>query len=127
MFRLLGHVIPDDKAIGIGLTYIYGIGKSRSRKILDKIDIDFEKDTGEVTEKEQKAIRDELKNYTLENDLKRKVKADIKRLKEIQSYRWRRHKVGLPVRGQSTLNNAETAKKLLGRKQKRPVLGKEGE
>ena len=124
MFRLLGNIIPDNKAIGVGLTYVYGVGESTSRDILNELDIDFEKKVEDVTDQEQKAIRDELKKYTLENDLRRKKKANIKRLKEIKCYRGRRHSVGMPVRGQQTLTNAKTAKKLMGRKKVRPTLKK---
>ena len=124
MFRLLGNVLPDNKSIWIGLTSIYGIGRVRSQKILDDLKIDHMKKVKELTDAEQKKISDELKNYTLENDLKREVMGNIKRLKEIKCYRGMRHNLGLPTRGQSTRKNARTAKKLLGRSRVRPILKK---
>ena len=124
MFRLMGHVLPEEKSIWIALTTIYGIGRERSRKILDQLKINYMKKVKDVTEEEQKLISDELKNYVLENDLKREVASAIKRLKEIKCYRWMRHNLWLPVRGQLTRKNARTAKKLLGRSKVRPVLKK---
>ena len=82
------------------------------------------KKVNDVTEEEQKLISDELKNYVLENDLKREVASAIKRLKEIKCYRGMRHNLWLPVRWQLTRKNARTAKKLLGRSKVRPVLKK---
>ncbi len=124
MFRLMGHVLPEEKSIWIALTTIYGIGRERSRKILDQLKINYMKKVKDVTEEEQKLISDELKNYVLENDLKREVASAIKRLKEIKCYRGMRHNLWLPVRGQLTRKNARTAKKLLGRSKVRPVLKK---
>jgi len=124
MFRLYGHLLPDNKAIWIALTYIYWIWRSRSRHILEKIGIPLEKKVKDLTDEEKKAITDELKNYVLENDLRRQIAQDIKRLKEIKCYRWLRHALWLPVRGQKTRKNAKTAKKLLGRSRVRPVLKK---
>ena len=91
MFRLMGHVLPEEKSIWIALTTIYGIGRERSRKILDQLKINYMKKVKDVTEEEQKLISDELKNYVLENDLKREVASAIKRLKEIKCYRGMRH------------------------------------
>ncbi len=124
MFRLMWHVLPEDKSIWIALTNIYGIGRSKSRKILDKLEIPFMKKVKDVSEEEQKKIVDELQKYVLENDLKREQAAAIKRLKEIKCYRWMRHNLGLPVRWQCTRKNARTAKKLLWRTKVRPVLKK---
>ena len=124
MFRLMGHVLPEEKSIWIALTTIYWIGRERSRKILDQLKINYMKKVKDVTEEEQKLISDELKNYVLENDLKREVASAIKRLKEIKCYRGMRHNLWLPVRGQLTRKNARTAKKLLGRSKVRPVLKK---
>ena len=117
MFRLMGHVLPEEKSIWIALTNIYGIGRERSKKILAALNI-------EIMKKVKDMISDELKKYVLENDLKREVAAAIKRLKEIKCYRGMRHNLGLPVRGQLTRKNARTAKKLLGRSKVRPVLKK---
>ena len=124
MFRLMGHVLPEEKSIWIALTNIYGIGRERSKKVLGALDIPFMKKVKEISEEEQKMISDELKKYVLENDLKREVASAIKRLKEIKCYRGMRHNLGLPVRGQLTRKNGRTAKKLLGRAKVRPVLKK---
>jgi len=124
MFRLMWHVLPEDKSIWIALTNIYGIGRSKSKRILDKLEIPFMKKVKDVSEEEQKKIVDELQKYVLENDLKREQAAAIKRLKEIKCYRGMRHNLGLPVRGQCTRKNARTAKKLLWRTKVRPVLKK---
>ncbi len=124
MFRLYWHLLPDNKAIWIALTYIYGIGRSRSKEILQNLGIELEKKVKDLTDEEKKAITDELKKYVLENDLRRQVAQDIKRLKEIKCYRWMRHNLWLPVRWQKTRKNARTAKKLLGRSRVRPVLKK---
>ena len=124
MFRLMWHVLPEEKSIWIALTNIYGIGRSRSKKILDKIEIPFMKKVKDISEDEQKKINDELQKYVLESDLKREIASAIKRLKEIKCYRGVRHSIGLPVRWQCTRKNARTAKKLLGRSKVRPVLKK---
>ena len=105
MFRLMWHVLPEDKSIWIALTNIYGIGRSRSKKILDALKVPFMKKVKDISEDEQKKISDELQKYVLENDLKREVASAIKRLK-------------------CTRKNARTAKKLLGRSKVRPVLKK---
>ncbi|MCS6983080.1 MAG: 30S ribosomal protein S13 [Candidatus Absconditabacterales bacterium] len=124
MLRLLGHVIPDNKSIWIGLTFIYGIGRALSRKILDKLNIPFMKKVADISFEEEKLISDYLKDMVLENDLRREVQTNIKRLKEIKCYRGMRHNLGLPVRGQNTKKNAKTAMKLLGRARVRPILKK---
>lgn len=116
------HVIPDNKSIWIWLTMIYGIGRVRSRELLDEMGIEFMKKASDITEDEQKKIIEKLKTLTLENDLKREVGANIKRLKEIKCYRGMRHNLGLPVRWQNTKKNARTAKRLGGRSRVRPVL-----
>lgn len=113
MLRLMGHVIPDNKSIWIGLTTIYGIGRQRSATLLEKVGVDMMKKVKDLTDEDEKKISDELKDYVLENDLKREVMSNIKRLKEIKCYRGMRHNLGLPVRGQLTRKNARTAKKLL--------------
>lgn len=87
MFRLQGHIIPDKKIIWIGLTTVYGMGLSRSKTVLNKLNISLEKKVKDLTDEEQKAISDELKEIVLENDLKRNVASYIKRLKEIKCYR----------------------------------------
>lgn len=124
MFRLQGHVIPDKKAIWIGLTMVFGIGLPKSRTLLTKLQIPLEKKVRDLTEEEIKAISDEIKDMIVENDLRREVASSIKRLKEVKCYRGMRHNLGLPVRGQRTIRHAKTAKKLLGRARVRPVLKK---
>lgn len=124
MLRLLWHVIPDNKSIWIGLTKIYGIGRVRSEKILAEIGIDHMKKVKDITEDEEKKISEHLKELVLENDLRREVRGNIKRLKEIKCYRGMRHNLWLPTRGQSTKKHAKTAKKLLGRSRVRPILKK---
>ena len=124
MLRIQWHVIPDAKNIWIGLTNVYGIGRARSKTILEKLGIDPFKKVKDITSEDEKKITDELKEYLLENDLRREVNSFIKRLKEIKCYRGMRHNMWLPVRGQSTRKNGRTAKKLLGRAKVRPVLKK---
>ena len=124
MFRLMWHILPENKSIWIALTNIYGVGKSRSKKILWVIKIDFMTKVKDLNEDDQKKISDELKEYTLESDLKREIWWNIKRLKEIKCYRGVRHNLWLPVRWQLTRNRARTAKKLLGRARVRPILKK---
>jgi len=118
------HILPENKSIWIALTNIYGVGKSRSKKILWVIKIDFMTKVKDLNEDDQKKISDELKEYTLESDLKREIWWNIKRLKEIKCYRGVRHNLWLPVRWQLTRNRARTAKKLLGRARVRPILKK---
>jgi small subunit ribosomal protein S13 len=91
MFRLMGHVLPEDKSIWIALTTIYGVGRIRSEKILKTIGINHMTKVKDLTEDDQKKISDELRNYVLESDLKREVASAIKRLKEIKCYRGMRH------------------------------------
>lgn len=124
MFRLSGHVLPENKSIWIWLTSLYGIGLKRSKTILDNASIDYLKKVKDITEDEQKKVLEQIAKYVLENDLKREIAFAIKRLKEIKCYRGMRHNLGLPVRGQLTRKNGKTAKKLLGRNKVRPVLKK---
>ncbi len=124
MFRLMGHVLPENKSIWVGLTSVYGIGLQKSKKILDNVKIDHLKKIKDISEEEQKKIVDEIKHMILENDLKREIWSAIKRLKEIRCYRWMRHNLWLPVRWQCTRKNARTAKKLLGRSKVRPTIKK---
>ena len=118
------HVLEENKSIWIALTAIYGIGRNKSKKILESLEIGYMTKVKDVSEDEQKKLSDELKKFVLENDLKREIAHAIKRLKEIKCYRGMRHNVGLPVRGQCTRKNGRTAKKLLGRAKVRPVLKK---
>jgi len=124
MFRLLGHVLPEKKAIGIALTIVYGIWMSRAKYVCDKVWIDFNKKVSDLDEKEEKKISDEVRTYTLENDLKREVNWNIKTLKELRTIRGMKHNMWMPVRGQQTKTNAKTSKKLLGRARVRPTTKK---
>lgn len=124
MFRLQWNLIPDNKAIWIGLTYVYGIWLSRSKSILEDMWIPLEMKVKDLSEEQRKALTDKLKDMILENDLRREVWGHIKRLKEIKCYRWMRHNLWLPVRWQNTRKRWATAKKLLWRSRVRPVLKK---
>ena len=106
--RIAGVSIPDDKRIDIGLTYIYGIGRSNVKPILKKVNVDPAKRTKDLTEDEVKLLTRALDPYKIEGDLRADVAADIRRLKEIGVYRGIRHTRGLPVRGQRTRSNART-------------------
>ncbi len=111
MARIAGVDLPDHKRLEIALTYIYGIGRSLAKRILEATGIDPLKRVRELTEEEITALRKEIEGkYMVEGDLRRKVRADIQRLKDINCYRGLRHKVGLPVRGQRTRANARTWK-----------------
>ena len=111
MARIAGVDLPKKKRIEYGLTYIYGIGLTTSRKILNKVGISFDKRVHELTEDEIAAIRNEIQNnYQVEGDLRKKVAMDIKSLMDLGSYRGLRHRRGLPVRGQKTKTNARTRK-----------------
>lgn len=113
MVRLLGNNLPNKKKIYIGLTSIYGIGVSTSKKILAELNIDSNLKVAELTEDHVSAIRDRLEagDLQLEGDLKRIRSLNIKRLIEISSVRGRRHLKGLPVRGQRTRTNNRTSRR----------------
>ena len=120
MARIAGVDLPKNKRIYISLTYIYGIGESKSENILTAVKIDLDKKTNELTEEEVLAIRNEISdNYSVEGELRSIVGRNIKRLIDVGTYRGLRHKKGLPVNGQNTKNNARTRK---GRK--KTVAGK---
>ena len=106
--RIAGVNIPDTKRVDIGLTYIYGIGRRSVVAILKKTSTDGSKRVNALTEEEQKRIQKVLEGYKLEGDLRAEIGANIKRLKEIGSYRGIRHSRNLPVRGQRTRSNART-------------------
>ena len=107
--RIAGVNIPDDKRIEISLTYIHGIGRSRSNQILDKIKIDGDIRANKLSAEQINTLRKEVEgSFTLEGELKRQKMMNIKRLKEISSYRGSRHSRGLPVRGQRTKTNTRT-------------------
>ena len=110
MARIKGVDIPDNKRIEIALTYIHGIGRSLSNRILKNAKIDINTKAKDLTDAELTRLRKELDNYTLEGDLRREVNLNIKTKMEINSYQGTRHKKNLPVRGQRTSRNARTRK-----------------
>ena len=122
MARIAGVDLPNEKRIEAGLTYIYGIGWTTSRKILEKTGINPDTRVKDLTEEEAGKIRKVIESdYMVEGDLRRDVNMNIKRLMEIGCYRGIRHRRGLPVRGQNTKTNARTRKgpkKTVGRKKK---------
>lgn len=118
MARIAGVDLPNKKRLEYALTYIYGIGLKSSRNILTSINISFDKRVNELNEDEASMISKKIQeSYTVEGDLRKKVNMDIKTLMDIGNYRGIRHRRGLPVRGQTTKNNART------RKGKRKTVG----
>lgn len=122
MARIAGVDLPREKRVEVGLTYIYGIGKTTSKAILEKAGVNPDTRVKDLSEEEAGRIRKIIdSDYAVEGDLKREVSLNIKRLMEIGSYRGIRHRRGLPVRGQKTKTNARTRKgpkKTVGRKKK---------
>ena len=111
MARIAGVDLPNNKRGEIGLTYIFGIGRSSARRILEKCGIDFDIKVGDWNDEQIAKIRTEInEEYKIEGELRSAVQMDIKRLMDIGCYRGIRHRLGLPVRGQSTKNNARTRK-----------------
>lgn len=124
MARIAGVDIPNNKRGEIALTYIYGIGRSSAQKILQAAEVDVNKKVQEWTDDEQNAIRNVIGNsFKVEGELRTEVQMNIKRLMDIGCYRGIRHRIGLPLRGQSTKNNARTRKgrkKTVANKKKAP-------
>lgn len=122
MARIAGVDLPRDKRVEVGLTYIFGIGRSRSNKILQEAGVNPDTRVKDLTEEEVTKLRNIIeKSYVVEGDLRREIGMNIKRLKEINCYRGIRHRRGLPVRGQRTKTNARTRKgpkKTVGKKKK---------
>ncbi|MCW3491108.1 30S ribosomal protein S13 [Dethiobacter alkaliphilus] len=111
MARIAGVDLPREKRVEIALTYIYGIGRKTSQDILSQSAVNMDTRVRDLTEDEVNRLREYIdKNYKVEGDLRREVAMNIKRLMEIGSYRGIRHRRGLPVRGQTTKNNARTRK-----------------
>ncbi|NEP83759.1 MAG: 30S ribosomal protein S13 [Okeania sp. SIO3C4] len=120
MARIAGVDLPRDKRIEIGLTYIYGIGLSRSQEILDETGVNPDTRVKDLTDADIAALRSTVQNnYQVEGDLRRLEAMNIKRLMDIGTYRGRRHRMGLPVRGQQTRTNARTRRGV-----RRTVAGK---
>ena len=120
MARLAGVDLPRNKRVVIALTYIYGIGLTRSKKILSSAGISEDIRSDDLTDDDIKKLRDEVSKYQIEGDLKRTETQNIKRLSEINSYRGMRHRRKLPVRGQRTKTNARTRRG----KKTGPIAGK---
>lgn len=111
MARIAGIDLPRNKRGEIGLTYIFGIGRSRARKVLEKAGVDYDTKVDEWTDEQLTAIRQSLnENFKVEGDLRSEIQMNIKRLQDIACYRGLRHRKGLPVRGQRTKTNARTRK-----------------
>ncbi len=108
--RILGITIPDEKRLEIGLTALYGVGRSRAHKILDVANIDYGKKSKDLTVDEENKIREIVESYKIEGDLKRDISGNIKRLKDVGAYRGSRHAKRLPARGQSTKTNSRTVR-----------------
>lgn len=114
--RVAGTNIPDNKRLEVALTYIFGIGFSRAKEILKNAKISFDKNIKDLSEKETSAIRVLVEKYKIEEELRREISSNIKRLKEIKAYRGIRHLKKLPVRGQRTKTNSRTVRPYKGRK-----------
>ncbi|MFA5888801.1 MAG: 30S ribosomal protein S13 [Candidatus Paceibacterota bacterium] len=115
--RILGITLPEEKRIEIGLTVLFGVGRSRAHTILDLAKVNYGLKPKEITVEQENAIRKIVESLKIEGDLRREVAGNIKRLKDIKSYRGSRHSKNLPTRGQRTKTNARTkrgAKKTMG-------------
>jgi len=110
MARIAGVDLPKEKRVEIGLTYIYGVGLKTSQAVLAKAGVNPDTRVKDLTDDEEARIREAIAEYTVEDDLRREVALNIKRLTEIGCYRGIRHRRGLPVRGQKTKTNARTRK-----------------
>lgn len=106
--RVAGITLPTNKRMEIALTAVYGIGRPRAKKILDEAKVDWGKKTTDLSAAEENKLRELIEAYKIEGDLKREISANVKRLKDIKSYRGSRHAHGLPVRGQRTKTNSRT-------------------
>lgn len=114
--RIEGVTIDDNKHLAIGLTAIFGIGRSRAMQILDEIDVSHDTTPTDLTDDQDKKLRLKLEDFTLEGDLRRQKEADVKRLKDVKAYRGIRHTKNLPVRGQNTQTNSRTNRPYKGYK-----------
>ncbi|MEF8847234.1 MAG: 30S ribosomal protein S13 [Candidatus Paceibacterota bacterium] len=111
MPRVAGVNIPEDKQIRIALTYVYGIGRSSSEDILERVGVEGETEASELSNEDLNKIKEIIEDdYKVEGELKREEKMNVKRLKEIECWRGIRHKKGLPVRGQTTRTNSRTVR-----------------
>ncbi|MGB3765188.1 MAG: 30S ribosomal protein S13 [Phormidesmis sp.] len=119
MARIAGVDLPRDKRIEIGLTYIYGVGLSRSHEVLKKTGVNPDIRVKDLEDADVIKLRETVESYLIEGDLRRQINMNIKRLMDIGCYRGRRHRLGLPVRGQRTRTNSRTR-----RSGKRTIAGK---
>ncbi|MGA1869085.1 MAG: 30S ribosomal protein S13 [bacterium] len=110
MARIAGVDLPKNKRIEIGLTYIYGIGRSRSQRILRDSNVDFDIKVKDLTDAQINNLKSRIEEFKVEGDLRREISMNIKRLMDIGSYRGLRHRRSMPVRGQRTKTNARTRK-----------------
>lgn len=108
--RIAGITIPDEKQLAFGLTSVYGVGPTRAKQILQALKIEETQKPTDLSTDQENAIREKIEAFTIEGELKREVAANIKRLKDIKSYRGSRHAKRLPARGQRTKTNARTLK-----------------
>ena len=108
--RIAGITIPDNKQLEYGLTSVFGVGHSTAKKILSDLNIDPSQRPTDLTTEQENSIRTQIESLHIEGELKREISGNIKRLKDIQSYRGSRHSKRLPVRGQRTKTNARTLK-----------------
>lgn len=108
--RISGITIPDEKQLAFGLTSVYGVGRPKAAELLSELGIEGTKKPTDLSTEEENAIREKIEAFSIEGELKRKISSDIKRLKDINSYRGDRHAKRLPVRGQRTKTNARTLK-----------------
>lgn len=114
--RIEGITIDDNTHLAVGLTSIFGVGRSRAQDILDAIDVSYDTTPSDLSEEQDKKLRQKLEDYSLEGDLRRQKESDIKRLKDIKSYRGTRHSKNLPARGQNTQTNSRTNRPYKGYK-----------
>jgi small subunit ribosomal protein S13 len=108
--RISGITIPDNKQLAYALTVVYGIGVSRAKALLAELSIDPTIKATDLTTEQENAVREKVESFRIEGDLKREIASNIKRLKDIKSYRGSRHQKRLPARGQRTKTNARTLK-----------------
>ena len=130
MARIAGVDLPENKRVDIGLTYIFGIGRSNVTAVIKAAGVDGAKRIKELTEEEINKLQKSLEQFKVEGDLRQEIEQNIKRLEEISSYRGLRHKKGLPVRGQRTRSNARTKRgkrKTVGTIRKEVVVKTGGE
>lgn len=121
--RIQGITIPDNKRLEIGLTALYGVGRTRARAVLAAAGVDFAKKPTDVSADDENKIREALEEYTIEGDLKREMSANIKRLKDISSYRGNRHSRSLPMRSRTKTNARTVPSGISARHRSRATMG----